>query len=134
MTKLFETVSINLEQAAALISLGRAQASAAIWGEPDVMVSDIREGPDEEYWDRLRDMMGPNGLLTYWYLGRAFNQHEDPTTMRLRRDMRNRAGGIMAAPLAIAAPETGGWRDRHVVSAPVAYGLHIIDDARDVNE
>jgi hypothetical protein len=98
------------------------------------MVSDIREGPPEEYWDRLRDMMGPNGLLTYWYLGRAFNQHEDPATMRLRRDMRNPAGGIMAAPLAIAAPETGGWRDRNVVSAPVAYGLHIIDDARDVTE
>jgi hypothetical protein len=23
-------------------------------------------------------MMGPNGLLPYWYLGLAFNQHEDP--------------------------------------------------------
>ena len=40
----------------------------------------------------------------------------------------------MAAPLAIAAPETGGWRDRDVVPAPVAYGLHIVDDARDVSE
>jgi hypothetical protein len=98
------------------------------------MVHDIREGPPEEYWDRLREMMGPNGLLTYWYLGRAFNQHEDPETMRSRRDMRNAAGGILAAPLAIAAPETGGWRDRNVVAAPVAYGLHIIDDARDVTE
>jgi hypothetical protein len=97
-------------------------------------VRDIREGPPEEYWDRLREMMGPTGLITYWYLGRAFNQHEDPDTVLLRRDMRNRAGGIMAAPLAIAAPETGGWRDRDVVPAPVAYGLHIVDDARDVAE
>jgi hypothetical protein len=98
------------------------------------MVRDIREGPAEEYWDRLRQMMGPDGLITYWYLGRAFNQAEDPDTVRLRRDMRNGAGGIMAAPLAIAAPETGGWRDREAVPAPVTYGLHIIDDARDVAE
>jgi hypothetical protein len=79
-------------------------------------------------------MLGPDGLITYWYLGRAFNQAQDPDTVRLRRDMRNSAGGIMAAPLAIAAPETGGWRDREAVPAPVTYGLHIIDDARDVSE
>jgi hypothetical protein len=77
-------------------------------------------------------MMGPDGLMTYWYLGRAFNQDQDPDTMRLRRDMRNPAGGVLAASLAIAAPETGGWRDREVVPAPVAYSLHIIEDAADV--
>jgi hypothetical protein len=98
------------------------------------VVRDIREGPVEEYWDRLREMMGPGGLITYWYLGRAFNQAVDPETVRLRRDMRNSTGGIMAAPLAIAAPETGGWRDREVIPAPVTYGLHILDDARDVVE
>ena len=96
------------------------------------MVRDIREGPVEEYWDRLREMMGPDGLITYWYLGRAFNQTVDPDTVRLRRDMRNSTGGIMAAPLAIAAPETGGWRDREAIPAPVTYGLHILDDASDV--
>ena len=99
-----------------------------------IAVRDIREGPVDEYWDRLRTMMGPNGLMTYWYLGRAFNQLEDPDTMRLRRDMRNQNGGVMAAPLAIAAPETGGWRDREVVPAPVAYSLHLLDDANDVEE
>jgi hypothetical protein len=98
------------------------------------VVQDIREGPPEQYWERLRQMLGPDGLITYWYLGRAFNQAEDPDTVRLRRDMRNSAGGIMAAPLAIAAPETGGWRDREAVPAPVTYGLHIIDDARGVSE
>jgi hypothetical protein len=96
------------------------------------MVRDIREGPTDEYWERLRQMMGPEGLVTYWYLGRAFNQAEDPDTVRLRRDMRNPGGGILAATLAIVAPETGGWRDREVVPAPVTYGLHIVDDARDV--
>src|ERR1700689_1228466 len=104
------------------------------YGGLTAMVRDIREGPADEYWDRLREMMGPGGLITYWYLGRAFNQTVDPDTMRLRRDMRNASGGIMAAPLAIAAPETGGWRDRDVVPAPVAYSLHILDDASDVEE
>jgi hypothetical protein len=103
-------------------------------GTEPTAARDIREGPVEEYWERLRSMMGPNGLMTYWYLGRAFNQLEDPDTMRLRRDMRNQNGGVMAAPLAIAAPETGGWRDRDVVPAPVAYSLHILDDASDVEE
>jgi hypothetical protein len=98
------------------------------------MVTDIRHGDPEQYWSRLRSMMGADGLMTYWYLGRAFNQIDDPDTMRLRHDMRNERGGIMAAPLAIAAPETGGWRDRDVVPIPVAYGLHIVDSAKDVTE
>ena len=76
--------------------------------------------------------MGPEGLITYWYLGRAFNQETDSDAMSLRSDMRNTGGGIMAAPLAIAAPETGGWRDREVVPAPLTYSLHILDPAPDV--
>ena len=100
----------------------------------DTGVRDARDVPPEEYWDRFRAMLGSEGLITYWYLGRAFNQYQDPDTMRLRRDMRNPAGGVLAAPLAIAAPETGGWRDREVVPAPVAYSLHILEDAADVAE
>ncbi len=96
------------------------------------MVDDIRVGPPEEFWDRLRTMLGPEGLISYWYLGRAVNQEDDPATMRIRSDMRNGAGGILAAPLSIAAPETGGWQDREVVPAPVAYSLQILDDAVDV--
>src|ERR1700722_386774 len=98
------------------------------------VVRDIREGPVEEYWDRLREMLGPDGLITYWYLGRAFNQTVDPDTVRLRRDMRNSTGGIMAAPLAIAAPETGGWRDPGAIPAPLNYGLPIPRDPRRVVE
>jgi hypothetical protein len=95
-------------------------------------VRDIREGPADEYWERLRHLMGPEGLITYWYLGRGFNLEVDPDTMVLRSDMRNRGGGLMAAPLAIAAPETGGWRDREVVPAPMTYALHVLDPAHDV--
>jgi hypothetical protein len=97
--------------------------------ESRATVRDIREGPPDEYWERLRRLMGPEGLITYWYLGRAFNQVLDPDTMVLRPDMRNPGGGILAAPLAIAAPETGGWRDREVVPAPLTYSLHIVDPA-----
>jgi acyl-coenzyme A thioesterase PaaI-like protein len=95
-------------------------------------VSDIRDGPADEYWERLRHLMGPEGLITYWYLGRAFNQEVDPDIMRLRPDMRTAGGGVMAAPLAIAAPETGGWRDREAVPAPLTYSLRILDAASDV--
>ncbi len=100
--------------------------------DPRVAVRDIREGPPDEYWERLRQLMGPEGLVTYWYLGRAFNQEIDPDTMSLRPDMRNPGGGIMAAPLAIAAPETGGWRDREAIPAPMTYSLHLLDPALDV--
>jgi hypothetical protein len=100
--------------------------------DPRAAVRDIRDGPPDEYWERLRQLMGPEGLVTYWYLGRAFNQDVDPDTMSLRPDMRNPGGGIMAAPLAIAAPETGGWRDREVIPAPMTYSLHILDPASDV--
>src|ERR1700681_4103981 len=112
--------------------LRRRRRHAGERGSP--MVRDIRDGPADEYWDRLRQMMGPNGLITYWYLGRAFNQAVDPDTVRLRRDMRNSAGGIMAAPLAIAAPETGGWRDREVGPGPGADLPHLFQDAADVAE
>jgi hypothetical protein len=98
------------------------------------VVEDIRDGPPEQYWDRLQRMLGADGLLTYRHLGRAVNQAVDVDTMRLRHDMRNPSGGIMAAPLAIAAPETGGWRDWDAVPAPVAYSLHILDDAADIEE
>jgi hypothetical protein len=101
-------------------------------GDGSAAVRDIRDGPVDEYWERLRRLMGPEGLITYWYLGRAFNQDVDPDTMCLRPDMRNPDGGVMAAPLAIAAPETGGWKDREAVPAPMTYSLHILDPGHDV--
>lgn len=101
-------------------------------GGSSLPISDIRDGPADEYWERLRHLMGPEGLITYWYLGRAFNQEIDPDVMRLRPDMRTAGGGIMAAPLAIAAPETGGWKDREAVPAPLTYSLRILDPASDV--
>jgi hypothetical protein len=54
------------------------------------MVRDIREGPAEEYWDRLRQMMGPDGPFTYWSLGRAFNQAQGPRVTAPRHAQRHR--------------------------------------------
>jgi hypothetical protein len=52
--------------------------------------------------------------------------------MRLRHDMRNPAGGIMAAPLCIASPEGGGRADDVAVPNPVIQSTQILDDAHDV--
>jgi hypothetical protein len=97
------------------------------------MLKDIRETPEEEYWADLRRRW--TSLLSYRYLGRnhgSLNDGPIDNTMRLRHDMRNPAGGIMAAPLCIASPEGGGISDDVGVPNPVIHSLQILDDARDV--
>lgn len=94
---------------------------------------DIRESSEEEYWEALRVRW--SGLLSYRYLGRnhsSLNTGPVDNTMRLRHDMRNPAGGIMAAPLCIASPEGGGISDDVGVPNPVIHSLHVLDDGRDV--
>jgi acyl-coenzyme A thioesterase PaaI-like protein len=97
------------------------------------MLNDIRDTPKEEYWEDLRRRW--TSLLSYRYLGRShssLNSGPVDNTMRLRHDMRNPAGGIMAAPLCIASPEGGGLSDDTSVPNPVIHSLQILDDARDV--
>lgn len=99
------------------------------------MLKDIRElmGDKEAYAAELAKRWG--GLLSYRYIGRIHgNMNTGPVdnTVKLRRDMRNAAGGIMAAPLSIAAPESGGVSDMEVVPNPTVYSLQILDDAKDV--
>lgn len=98
------------------------------------MPDDIRDAPIDEYWDRFEQRW--TGLLSYRYLGKssATLDRGGGETMRLRHDMRNPAGGIMAAPLCIASPESGGMADDAYVPNPVIASLHILDDARDVHE
>ncbi len=100
------------------------------------MTDDLRKGPANEFWARFEAMMGTEGLLTYRYLGRktAALHDVDHDSMRIRRDMRNAAGGLMAAPLAIAAAEAGGFTDIESIPAPVTAGLHILDEGRGVTE
>ena len=74
---------------------------------------DIREltGDPEAYRAELQRRW--SGLLSYRYIGRnhsSMNLGPEDNTVRIRRDMRNEAGGIMVAPLAISSPEGGRSR------------------------
>lgn len=98
--------------------------------------SDIRTSEPGEYWADFETRW--TGLLSYRYLGRShrgFDRQasaDGPDTMRLRHDMRNASGGLMAAPLCIAAPEAGGFSDIDAVPNPVIASLQIVDPAPDV--
>lgn len=80
--------------------------------------------------------MGRDGLLTYRYLGRRANaMHGVPhDSMVVRRDMRNALGGLMAAPLAIASAEAGGFTDFDAVAAPITASLSVLDAGVGVTE
>lgn len=94
---------------------------------------DIREVPAEEYWDELRRRWG--GLLSYRYIGAQFasmNANVTDPSVALRSDMRNAAGGVMAAPLSICAPGGIARSDLEAVPNPVIHSLQVLDDARDV--
>lgn len=95
-------------------------------------LGDIRKVSPEEHWAHFARAWV--ALKAYTYLGKR-TPHMDAgverETMPLRHDMRNATGGIMAAPLCIAAPEPW-WRDDECVPAPVTMTYQILDPARDV--
>lgn len=95
---------------------------------------DLRTAQGEEFWIRLREAMGKDGLLTYRYLGRVSeDMHDVPVGyMKIRSDMRDHHGGIRAAALAISTAETG-FTDFDALPAPVSSGLTIVDAGRDVS-
>lgn len=95
---------------------------------------DIREfaNDSEAYRDELFRRW--TGLLSYRYIGRkhpSMNLGETDDTVTIRRDMRNEAGGIMVAPLAISSPE-GCQTDMVAVPNPVIASVQIIDPGYDV--
>lgn len=74
------------------------------------------------------------GLLSYRYIGRkhsSMNLGETDDTVTIRRDMRNEAGGIMVAPLAISSPE-GCQTDMVAVPNPVIASVQIVDPGYDL--
>jgi hypothetical protein len=96
---------------------------------------DIRELMDDT--DAYRDELYRRwtGLLSYRYIGRnhsSMNVGETDDTVTIRRDMRNEAGGIMVAPLAISSPE-GCQTDMVAVPNPVIASVQIIDPGYDVS-
>lgn len=95
---------------------------------------DIRELMDDTdaYRDELKRRW--TGLLSYRYIGRnhsTMNIGEVDDTVTIRRDMRNDAGGIMVAPLAISSPE-GCQTDMVAVPNPVIASVQIVDPGYDV--
>ncbi|HEY7107690.1 MAG TPA: hypothetical protein VH986_14910 [Acidimicrobiia bacterium] len=98
------------------------------------MLEDIRGTSPDEYWETLRRRWG--GLLSYRYIGRQFssmNNNVTDDTVTLRHDMRNAAGGILAAVFSISAPGGGGLSDLEVVPNPVIHSLEILDNGNDVS-
>jgi hypothetical protein len=97
---------------------------------------DIRElsGDADAYRDELFRRW--TRLLSYRYIGRnhsSMNVGETDDTVVIRRDMRNEAGGIMVAPLAIASPE-GCQADLVAVPNPVIASVQIVDPGYDVTK
>ncbi len=95
---------------------------------------DIREltGDADAYGDELFRRW--TGLLSYRYIGRnhsTMNVGDTDDTVTIRRDMRNEAGGLMVAPLAIASPE-GCQTDMVAVPNPVIASVQIVDPGYDV--
>jgi hypothetical protein len=95
---------------------------------------DIRELMDDTDAYREELYRRWTGLLSYRYIGRnhaAMNIGEVDDTVVIRRDMRNEAGGIMVAPLAISSPE-GCQTDMVAVPNPVIASVQIVDPGYDV--
>src|SRR6516162_5988271 len=95
---------------------------------------DIRElaGDPEAYQEELERRW--SGLLSYRYIGRnhsSMNLGPEDNTVRIRHDMRNEAGGLLVAPLAIASPE-GCQADLVAVPNPVISTVLVVDPGIDV--
>ncbi|HVA07263.1 MAG TPA: hypothetical protein VNG12_11040 [Acidimicrobiales bacterium] len=97
---------------------------------------ELQNAPAEEFWERFEAVMsGPDGLMTYRYLGTQADPRQEggDGVMTIRRDMRNAAGGLMAAPLSIALADVNGIRgDAAGVPAPVMSSVHMVDGGLDV--
>ena len=65
--------------------------------------------------DHRRDDEG--ALAAYRYLGISAARGREE--IAVRHDMRNETGGIMAAPLCIISPESGGFSDEDSVPNPI---------------
>ena len=97
------------------------------------MPEDIRNVSADEYWKEFGTRW--TALLSYRYLGRVnptLDAGVEGASMPLRHDMRNALGGIMAAPLCIASPESGGMADDYYVPNPVIASMQVIDAAQGV--
>jgi acyl-coenzyme A thioesterase PaaI-like protein len=92
----------------------------------------------EKFWDEFTAVMGgPEGLMTYRYLGthaEAQDRHHATGSLRLRSDLRTNHG-LLAAPLTILVADVIGILDDAIaVPAPTQIALEILDDGAGVEE
>lgn len=89
------------------------------------------------YWRAWEERLGPDGLISYRYLGCrsvARSRHHAEGRMRVRRDLRIRSG-FSAAALGIALLDTAGINvDALAAVAPTRIDLDVLDPADDVEE
>jgi len=101
-------------------------------------VTELQHIGRERFWQEFAEVMGgPDGLMTYRYLGthaEASDRHHATGRMRLRSDLRGPAG-LAAAPLLILVADTIGILDDAIaVPAPVHFDLAVLDDGAGVEE
>lgn len=92
----------------------------------------------DRFWAEFSAVMGgPDGLMTYRYLGthaRKIDRHHAIGTMKLRRDLRDRHG-LAASPLMILVADVIGILDDAIaVPAPTKMAIEILDDGAGVDE
>jgi acyl-coenzyme A thioesterase PaaI-like protein len=90
------------------------------------------------FWDEFAAVMGgPEGLMTYRYLGThadAIDRHHATGYMKLRRDMRD-AHGLHASPLMILIADVVGILDDAIaVPAPTQMAIELLDAGHGVEE
>jgi hypothetical protein len=103
--------------------------------QKDPGLRDIRELTDDPAAYAAELHRRWTGLLSYRYIGRnhgSMNTGPADDTVTLRRDMRNAAGGLLAAPLSISSPEGNVGSDLVTVPNPVIHSCQILDGAADV--
>src|SRR5450631_2245899 len=90
----------------------------------------------DHFWEEFEAVMGgPDGLMTYRYLGthaQAVDRHHSTGSMPMRSDLRT-AYGLRAAPLLILVADTVGVLDDAIaVPAPTQFDLEVLDDGAGV--
>jgi acyl-coenzyme A thioesterase PaaI-like protein len=86
----------------------------------------------DQFWDTFAEVMGgPDGLMTYRYLGThadGVDRHHATGYMTIRRDMRD-PHGLQASPLLILVADVVGILDDAIaVPAPTQMAIELLDD------
>src|SRR3954462_402560 len=92
----------------------------------------------DAFWEQFETIMGPEGLMTYRYVGShgavAHDRFHSESTATLRRDMRGPAG-VLASALAIMGGDCMGVIDDAIaIPAPTTLSIEVLDDGVGVDE